>query len=199
MTNHSEEKPGVPFAALDPRKDPATFNELETSPVVESLQDADEALSFLANHPHASQIAAEGTAIIEDPKRLKKLIWKIDWTIIPLLAATYFLQFLDKTTLSYTAVMGIRKDTHLVGQDYSDLSMLFYIGEQSNRKLGSSYSPRLRFPCVRISHPIPRTTFVSNIKVFGYQYINLGIHTSVACGLYEFRRPSYRARFSRRL
>lgn len=53
---------------------------------------------------------------------------KFDLTIAPLLATVYFLQFLDKTTLSYTAVMGIRKDAHLVGQDYSNLSMLFYIG-----------------------------------------------------------------------
>ena len=34
----------------------------------------------------------------------------------------------DKTTLSYTAVMGLRKDTHLVGQDYSNVSMMFYVG-----------------------------------------------------------------------
>ena len=53
---------------------------------------------------------------------------KIDLTIAPLLAGVYFLQFLDKTTLSYTAVMGIRKDTGLVGQEYSDLGMMFYIG-----------------------------------------------------------------------
>lgn len=61
--------------------------------------------------------------------QLKKLVRKIDGTIAPLLAGVYFLQFLDKTTLAYTAVMGIRAETHLVGQDYSDLSMLFYIGE----------------------------------------------------------------------
>ena len=30
--------------------------------------------------------------------------------------------------MNYTSVMGIRKDTHLVGQDYSNVGMLFYIG-----------------------------------------------------------------------
>ncbi len=93
-----------------------------------NLVDADEALAFLTTHPNAAQIAIEGKALIDDPVQLKKLVRKIDFTIAPLLAAVYFLQFLDKTTLSYTAVMGIRTDTHLVGQDYSDLSMLFYIG-----------------------------------------------------------------------
>lgn len=31
-------------------------------------------------------------------------------------------------SLSYTAVMGIRTDTHLKGQDYSNLALLFYAG-----------------------------------------------------------------------
>lgn len=60
--------------------------------------------------------------------QLKKLERKTDCIIAPLFAAVYFLQFLDMTTLSYTALMEIRTDTYLKGQDYSDLSMLFYIG-----------------------------------------------------------------------
>lgn len=115
-----------PFAAVDGRKQSVTTG--ENLITVETLKDADEALSFLENHPRASQIAEEGNAILEDPVQLKRLVRKVDLTIAPLLAAVYFLQFLDKTTLSYTAVMGIRTDTHLKGQEYSDLSMLFYIG-----------------------------------------------------------------------
>ena len=118
-----------PFASLDGRKQSAVMEEALIT--VTTLKDADEALSFLENHPHAAQIAEEGDAILKDPKRLKRLVRKIDLTIAPLLAAVYFLQFLDKTTLSYTAVMGIRTDTHLKGQQYSDLGMLFYIGKRS--------------------------------------------------------------------
>ena len=115
-----------PFASLDGRKaSVAGENGIVT---VESLEDADEALAFLENHPRSLEIAEAGSAILEDAARLKKLVRKIDLTIAPLLAAVYFLQFLDKTTLSYTAVMGIRTDTHLKGQEYSDLSMLFYVG-----------------------------------------------------------------------
>ena len=117
-----------PFARLDGRK-PSVAVEDGTI-TLESLKDADEALFFLENHPRSLEIAEAGTAILEDPVQLKRLVKKIDFTIAPLLAAVYFLQFLDKTTLSYTAVMGIRTDTHLKGQDYSDLSMLFYIGMQ---------------------------------------------------------------------
>lgn len=100
--------------------------------LVKSPKDADEAFSFLENHPRSAQVRQEGLEILEDPVRLKKLVRKIDFTIAPLLAAVYFLQFLDKTTLSYTAVMGVRQDTHLIGQDYSNLAMLFYVGEHHN-------------------------------------------------------------------
>ncbi len=127
MAAESEKKD--PFAALDGRK--ASVLSGDGTVIVESLKDADEALNFLENHPRAAEIAEEGAAILEDPVQLKRLVRKIDFAIAPLLAAVYFLQFLDKTTLSYTAVMGIRKDTHLKGQDYSDLSMLFYIGMQA--------------------------------------------------------------------
>jgi hypothetical protein len=103
-----------PFSGLDARK-PSNATEKGAVTVL-SLKDADEAVEFLSNHPRAAEISAEGNAILEDPVQLKKLIRKIDFTIAPLLAAVYFLQFLDKTTLSYTAVMGMRTDTHLKGQ-----------------------------------------------------------------------------------
>jgi hypothetical protein len=114
-----------PFAALDGRRPSSSANGPMT---VVDLVNADEALEFLTNHPRAIDIAIEGNTIVEDPVQLRRLVRKIDLTIAPLLASVYFLQYLDKTTLSYAAVMGIRKDTHLIGQDYSDLSMLFYIG-----------------------------------------------------------------------
>ena len=126
QSNEFQQEKRNPFAGLHGRN-PSVVS-ASGSVTVQSFKDADEALSFLENHPRAAELAEEGNAILDDPIRLKKLVRKIDRTIAPLLAAVYFLQFLDKTTLSYTAVMGIRTDTHLVGQDYSNLSMLFYVG-----------------------------------------------------------------------
>lgn len=34
----------------------------------------------------------------------------------------------DKTTISYTAIMRLQTDIHLKGQDYSNVSMMFYVG-----------------------------------------------------------------------
>jgi ACS family allantoate permease-like MFS transporter len=120
MSSRTELEKGSATTAAESPQDAPT-------PLVDAL-DADEALGFLTNHPRALQIASEGNAILEDPMQLKKLVRKIDLTIAPLLAAVYFLQFLDKTTLQYTAVMGLREDTHLEGQDYSVVSLLFYLG-----------------------------------------------------------------------
>ena len=36
--------------------------------------------------------------------------------------------YLDKTTLSYASIMGIKKDIGLVGDDYQWLSSMFYFG-----------------------------------------------------------------------
>ncbi|TKA60949.1 hypothetical protein B0A49_10752 [Cryomyces minteri] len=121
MSFSDDIKRAAPFSAYDGRK-AAVVADHEVVTVM-GLEDADEALAFLQNHPKAAEIAVQGQAILDDPVQLKKLIRKIDLTIAPLLAAVYFLQFLDKTALSYTAVVGIRTDTHLKGQDYSNLSI----------------------------------------------------------------------------
>jgi hypothetical protein len=49
----------------------------------------------------------------EDNKRLKR---NIDKRVLSIMIFTYFLQALDKGTLSFASIMGIKKDTKLVGQ-----------------------------------------------------------------------------------
>ena len=120
-----DEKPQI-LSDIDGRK--PVIVEGETLVAVTTLSDADEALAFLENHPRSAEIAQQGTAILEDEVQRKRLLRKIDLTIAPLLAVVYFLQFLDKTTLSYTSVMGMRQEVGLHGQQYAYLGMLFYIG-----------------------------------------------------------------------
>jgi len=59
-----------------------------------STKDADEAFAFLRDHPNAVEIREEAVAILSDPKLTKRLLRKIDFTIIPCMVAVYFLQFL---------------------------------------------------------------------------------------------------------
>ncbi|THV47364.1 hypothetical protein BGAL_0315g00040 [Botrytis galanthina] len=63
-----------------------------------------------------------------DPVEERKLIKKIDMVILPCLAVCYMFYYIDKTTLSYAAIFGIKDDLHLKGTKYSWLSSIFYFG-----------------------------------------------------------------------
>ncbi|KAF2443408.1 MFS allantoate transporter [Karstenula rhodostoma CBS 690.94] len=58
----------------------------------------------------------------------KKLVRKIDCMILPYLAVCYAFFYIDKTTLSYAAIFGIREDLDLHGDRYNWLSSIFYFG-----------------------------------------------------------------------
>ena len=77
-------------------------------------QDGDVALKLFAN--------ADDLHIPVDPAEVKKLIRKIDFLILPLIAVNYAFFYIDKTTLSYAAIFGIRDDLHLHGMQYNWLS-----------------------------------------------------------------------------
>ncbi|CAG8297204.1 unnamed protein product [Penicillium salamii] len=71
--------------------------------------------------------AAHGQVEIDEEtnKRLKKLI---DRRVLVIMICTYFLQALDKGTMSFSAIMGIKKDANLEdGQKYSWLTTCIYI------------------------------------------------------------------------
>lgn len=59
----------------------------------------------------------------------RRVLRKIDLHIMPLLMFTYCLQYLDKSSINFASVYGLKDGTNLVGQDYSWLSSIFYFGE----------------------------------------------------------------------
>ena len=59
----------------------------------------------------------------------KRILRKIDLTILPIMLGVYFLQQLDKSTLSYASVFGLVEDAHLKGEDYSWLGSIVYIAQ----------------------------------------------------------------------
>ena len=61
----------------------------------------------------------------EEDARVKR---KVDLMILPYLAVCYAFFYIDKTTLSYAAIFGIREDLNLQGTQYSWLSSIFYFG-----------------------------------------------------------------------
>ncbi|KAL4967745.1 putative MFS allantoate transporter [Aspergillus stella-maris] len=63
-----------------------------------------------------------------DPAEVRRVLWKIDFMILPYLAVCYAFFYIDKTTLSYAAIFGIVEDLELHGTQYSWLSSIFYFG-----------------------------------------------------------------------
>ncbi|KAL3952031.1 hypothetical protein ACCO45_013748 [Purpureocillium lilacinum] len=58
----------------------------------------------------------------------KRLVRRLDFRILPLLGICYFFYYVDKTTLSYAAIFGLKDDLDLHGEQYSWLSSSFYFG-----------------------------------------------------------------------
>ncbi|CAL1710357.1 unnamed protein product [Somion occarium] len=63
------------------------------------------------------------------PEQDRAVLRKIDLWLMPVIVMVYFLQQLDKSSLSYTSVFGIADDTHLVGSQYSWLGSIVYVAQ----------------------------------------------------------------------
>ncbi|KAL3484945.1 major facilitator superfamily domain-containing protein [Aspergillus germanicus] len=75
-----------------------------------------------------SSPCADETAGAELVVASRAILWKIDLRLMPLLGATYLLQFLDKISLGYSALLNLRADLGLKGSEYSWATAIFYFG-----------------------------------------------------------------------
>lgn len=53
------------------------------------------------------------------PEEEARVLRKIDIRLVPVLFAIYLIQYLDKNSLNFASVYGLKKATKLEGQDYS--------------------------------------------------------------------------------
>ncbi|ETS86077.1 hypothetical protein PFICI_04102 [Pestalotiopsis fici W106-1] len=67
-------------------------------------------------------------ALYIDDQTNKKLFWTVNRRILACMLGTYFCQSLDKGTLGFSSIMNIREDAGLVGQQYSWLGTILYMG-----------------------------------------------------------------------
>jgi len=70
-----------------------------------------------------------GHSIVLTPENNKRVLRQIDLHVLPLILGIYFLQALDKATLSYASVFGLVTDAHLVGKQYSWLGSIVYLAQ----------------------------------------------------------------------
>ncbi|KAF2678892.1 allantoate permease-like protein [Lentithecium fluviatile CBS 122367] len=79
----------------------------------------------------AAELLASNQRIVVTSAENKRVLRKIDLVILPILLSVYFLQSLDKTTLSYASVFGLIEDAGLdpQSQQYSWLGSIVYIAQ----------------------------------------------------------------------
>ncbi|KAI1326257.1 MFS general substrate transporter [Xylariaceae sp. FL0255] len=81
----------------------------------------DAAAAFLDKNP-------EGRITVT-PEDNKRVLRRIDLVILPIMLTVYFLQGLDKATLSYASVFGLIDGAGLVGNQYSWLGSVVYLAQ----------------------------------------------------------------------
>ncbi|KAJ5992657.1 hypothetical protein N7451_008381 [Penicillium sp. IBT 35674x] len=85
--------------------------------VVDKIHNGDDALQFLqqGHEPYSK----------EEERRVLR---KVDIRMLTLMLIVNGFQFVDKNTMSYAGTYGLATEAHLVGQQYSLLTTIFYIG-----------------------------------------------------------------------
>ncbi|CAK5281298.1 unnamed protein product [Mycena citricolor] len=116
----------IEASTSDSTDDPKGFHNTQTP--------GDAAQAILAD-AHAPVIVAS-----EDNARI---LSKIDWHLLPIMLAIYFLQQLDKSTLSYASVFHLVQKTHLVGYQFSALGSILYAAQFVWQPVSSFFLVRL--------------------------------------------------------
>lgn len=94
--------------------------DLQVNTASSSSNQKDAALEILGTDAPPIQITLE-----QDRAVLKK----IDLWLMPIIVMVYFLQQLDKSSLSYASVFNIAGEAHLVGTQYSWLGSIVYVAQ----------------------------------------------------------------------
>ena len=88
------------------------------------------------------------TAHLCDEADSKRILRKTDIWMLSLLCMVYFLQSADKGIIGLTAVYGLKKDAHLVGNDYSNIGNIGYYAQLACQPLAAWVLVKLRYRTV---------------------------------------------------
>ncbi|CAN9306776.1 unnamed protein product [Alternaria alternata] len=105
-------------------------NHVENVETTESIHKPSNAANGKGKDKAAALLASNERIVVTSAEN-KRVLKKIDLVILPILLSVYFLQSLDKTTLSYASVFGLIEDANLDpnSQQYSWLGSIVYIAQ----------------------------------------------------------------------
>jgi MFS family permease len=98
---------------------------------IETIESIHQPTQITRGKDKAAELLAANEHIVVSSAENRRILRKIDLVILPILLSVYFLQSLDKTTLSYASVFGLIEDANLDpnSQQYSWLGSIVYIAQ----------------------------------------------------------------------
>jgi MFS family permease len=75
-----------------------------------------------SHHESPGYFTAEKSTAAE-----KKLLWKIDLHVLPILWVLYMFAFLDRVNIGNAKIQGLTKDLHMTGTQYNVASMILFV------------------------------------------------------------------------
>ncbi|KAJ9096957.1 hypothetical protein QFC20_006317 [Naganishia adeliensis] len=115
---------------------------------VNSIDDTEKQPALIHGHAvtaemdEGAEVMAEAGKVEYTLEEDKAVLKKIDSWILPVLCLVYWIQQLDKSSVSYAAVFDLREATHLKGQEYSWLSSIVYLAQLGFQPLSEGEVPR---------------------------------------------------------
>jgi len=93
------------------------------------------------------------------PEAERKLVWKFDLRILPVLAIMYLFNSLDKSNLGNAKTAGLETTLHLTGNQYNILLSIFFIPYVLTAPFlaiaGKKYGPNRVLPLMMVGIAIP--------------------------------------------
>ncbi|RGP62701.1 pantothenate transporter [Fusarium sporotrichioides] len=112
-------------------------------------------------HRDATHVVFEAIDIEEE----RQVVRKLDFHVLPLMALVYFCMYLDKQSITYAAIFGLRSDLSLHGEQYSWCVSVFYLGQLLSN-----------WPAAYLLGRLPLRTFVGGtIIVWGATCVCVGL------------------------
>ncbi|EOD44867.1 putative allantoate permease protein [Neofusicoccum parvum UCRNP2] len=108
-----------PLEASLPKEDEARGSAEEISGAVRDIDVAARFLATLDDDVRDTPIT---------PEEARKVLWKIDLSILPIIWISTIVAAVDKVVISNAAIYGMKTDTHLVGNEYAWVGSIFYFG-----------------------------------------------------------------------
>lgn len=131
MTNSVERNDSLDKQSINSLHSSFSRNNINTHEVLDHIKSIDgEIIDITGDVDEAMEYAleAEEEKIQFSETDQKRLLWKIDFFLLPLICLLYAIQYMDKTSINYASIMGLREYYHMHGNQYSWCGSAFYLG-----------------------------------------------------------------------